>query len=184
MAAVYAIYYMYRSTFMQSKLYAPSSFSIMRSAALGQVLRNMLAVMRLLAVAKPAAASAGLDLLLVQRREQGIRVTETPMTQQQVCQDVQHMHVLGSSNMLTLQQALLLARWLNATCVLHGHEPTLLKQGSTLRGSFAYGVDICCGPQAHLEVQAAWDCMQKELQRLVTELLGTSASVSHSASGN
>ena len=38
--------------------------------------------------------------------------------------------------------------------------------------------------QAHLEVQAAWDCMQKELQRLVTELLGTSASASHSASGN
>jgi hypothetical protein len=49
-----------------------------------QVLRNMLAVMRLLAVAKPAAASAGLELLLEQRREQGIRVAEAPMTQQQV----------------------------------------------------------------------------------------------------
>lgn len=48
----------------------------------------MLALMRLLAVAKPAAASAGLDLLLAQRREQGIRVTETPMTQQQVPSNV------------------------------------------------------------------------------------------------
>lgn len=46
-------------------------------------------------------------------------------------------------------------------------------------------MNICvCGLQAHLEVQVAWDCMQKELQRLVTELLGTSASASHSASGN
>ena len=52
-------------------------------------------------------------------------------------------------------------------------------------GIFSDDVNICvCGLQAHLEVQAAWDCMQKELQRLVTELLGTSASASHSASGN
>ena len=45
-------------------------------------------------------------------------------------------------------------------------------------------MNIRCCLQALLEVLAAWDCMQKELQRLVTELLGTSASASHSASGN
>lgn len=43
-----------------------------------------MAVMRLLAAAKPAAASAGLDLLLAQRREQGIRFPEEPLSQQQV----------------------------------------------------------------------------------------------------
>lgn len=37
--------------------------------------------------------------------------------------------------------------------------------------------------QARVEVEVAWECMQKEVQRLLTELLGASASSSHAASG-
>jgi hypothetical protein len=92
--------------------------NVMHCTALGQVLRNMLAVMRLLAVAKPAAASAGLDLLLTQRREQGIRVTETPMTQQQVRCEIQHMRTSDSSMTLALQQQASLLAHMTITTLL------------------------------------------------------------------
>ncbi len=36
-------------------------------------------------------------------------------------------------------------------------------------------------PQARTEVDHAWECMQREMQRLLVELLGTSASATSSA---
>lgn len=63
-----------------------------------QVLRNMVAVMRLLAVSKAAPASAGLNLLLTQRREQGIRVAEAHLSHQQASPSALHrmVHALDS----------------------------------------------------------------------------------------